>query len=135
MKLLAVDHITINLLKPAESFRFYGEVLGLTHLRDVDLGDHVLHMYQLPGTQLELIEYKEAQKAVQAGNTDVGVYRHFAIATDDLEEARRRCEGAGWGINMQPSFIPQLGARVMLIRDPNGVEIEMVEKSGPSAAS
>ncbi len=128
MKLLSVDHITINLRKVEESLRFYGEVLGLAHLRDVDMGDHVLHMYQLPGTQLELIEYKEAQKEVQAGNTDVGVYRHFALTTDNLEEVRRRCEEAGWGINMQPSFIEQLGARVMLIRDPNGVEIEIVEK-------
>lgn len=128
MSLLFLDHITINLLKPAESFVFYEEILGLSKLRDVDMGDHVLHMYQLPGTQLELIEYKEPQKIVQTGNTDIGVYRHFALTTDSLEELHSKCLQAGWGINLEPSFIPQLDAKVMLICDPNGVEIELIEK-------
>ena len=127
MKILALDHVTINLLKPEESYRFYETVLGLKKMRDVDMGDHVLHLYQLADVTLELISYKEPQQAVQAGNTDVGVYRHFAVVTDDLQAAFCRCVDAGYGVNLGPTFIAQIGKTIMLVKDPNGVEIEMVQ--------
>ena len=127
LKILALDHITINLLKPEESYRFYENVLGLEKIRDVDMGDHELHLYHLADATLELISYKESQQTVQAGNTDVGVYRHFAVVTDNLQEAYRRCVEAGYGINLKPTFIPQIGKDIILVKDPNGVEIEIVQ--------
>lgn len=126
MKITRVDHITINLTEPEKSFCFYEEILELSRAERVDMGDHVLHLYELPGMRLELIEYKETQRVVQTSNTDVGVYRHFAVCVDDLEECQRRCEQAGYGINLYPEWIGKIGKKVMLIRDPNGVEIEIV---------
>ena len=55
-----------------------------------------------------------------------GIYRHFAIMADNLEEIRESCLAAGGKINMEPTFLPQLGSTVMLIGDPNGVEIELI---------
>jgi len=128
MKITSVDHITINLNRVQESFDFYENVLGLSRVNTVDMGDHVLHLYQLPGTKLELIEYKEDQKLVQAGNTDKGVYRHMALRVDDIKEVEARCEKAGYGFNLKPAAIKQLnGQVVMLIVDPNGVEIEIIQ--------
>lgn len=127
MKITGVDHITVNMREPEKSFAFYEKVLGLEKLESVDMGDHVLHLYCLPGMKLELIEYKEKQKVVSASNTDIGVYRHFAICVDNLEECRRLCVKAGYGINLEPEFISQINKTVMLIRDPNGVEIEVIE--------
>lgn len=127
MKIISVDHITINMREPEASFGFYEGVLGLEKVDVVDMGDHVLHLYGLPGLKLELIEYKREQKTVCASNTDIGVYRHFAVCVDDLEECRKLCEEAGYGINMYPEFIEGIGKTVMLVRDPNGVEIEIVQ--------
>ncbi|MGI6020345.1 MAG: VOC family protein [Lachnospiraceae bacterium] len=127
MKLLSIDHITINLLKIEESIRFYEDVIGLSKIEDIDMGDHILHLYQLPGAKLELIEYKGEQKIVQTGNTDIGVYRHFAVKVEDLEAASKEIEAAGYGVNLPISFIPQLNTSIMLIKDPNGVEIELVQ--------
>ena len=127
MKIKGVDHITINMVNVKESFDFYENVIGLERIKNVDMGDHELYLYDLSDIKLELIEYKEEQKRIQAGNTDVGVYRHFALCVDDFEECRRRCEQAGYGINMYPEYIEQIGQTVMLIRDPNGVEIEMIQ--------
>ena len=128
MKITSLDHITINCCKVQESIDFYENVLGLSRVNTVDLGDHVLHLYQLPGAKLELIEYRGEQKSVHAGNTDIGVYRHFAVRVDDIKEAQRRCEQAGYGINLPPTAIPQLGGQVvMLIVDPNGVEVEIMQ--------
>ncbi len=129
MKFTAVDHITINCCKLQESFDFYENVLGLSRVSMVDMGDHVLYLYQLPGARLELIEYKNEQTHVIAGNTDIGVYRHFALRVDDIEEAYRRCQLAGYPINLEPTSIEKLnGQVVMLIVDPNGVEIEIIQE-------
>lgn len=127
MEIKGVDHITINMINVKESFDFYENVIGLKRIKNVDMGDHELYLYKLSDIKLELIEYKEEQKHICAGNTDVGVYRHFALCVDDLEECKDRCERAGYGINMYPEFIEQIGQTVMLIKDPNGVEIEMIQ--------
>ncbi|NLV36552.1 MAG: VOC family protein [Clostridiaceae bacterium] len=127
MKLLGLDHITINCIDMETTRKFYENVFELKRLNDVDLGDHVLHYYQLPGVKLELIEYKNPQKSWRTGNTDTGVYRHFAICTDDLSEIERRCEKEGYGINLHPTHIPQIDKTVMLVVDPNGVEIEVIQ--------
>ncbi len=127
MKLTKIDHITVNCNNLADSRKFYENVFDLKRLEDVDMGDHVLHYYQLPDVRLELIEYKNPQKNWQTGNTDTGIYRHFAICTDDLQEVRRRCEIEGFGINLQPSYIAPIDKTVMLVVDPNGVEIEIIQ--------
>lgn len=127
MNIIGVDHITINMVRVKETQDFYEKIFGLEKLEEVDLGDHVLHLYQLPGLKLELIEYKEEQKRIEAGNTDIGIYRHFAVTTDNLEACRISCEEAGYGINLLPSYISEIGKTVMLIKDPNGVEIEVIQ--------
>lgn len=127
MNLTGLDHITINCIDMDSSRKFYENVFELKRLEDVDLGDHVLHYYQLPGVRLELIEYKNPQKKWKTGNTDTGVYRHFAICTDDLSEVERRCEKDGYGFNLRPTYISQIDKTVMLVVDPNGVEIEVIQ--------
>lgn len=127
MKIVSIDHITINCRDLRNSYRFYEDVFGFERLNDVDMGDHILHYYQLPGVKLELIEYKNPQKSWKTGNTDTGIYRHLALCTDDLQEIKRRCETGGYGINLAPVYISKIGKTVMLIVDPNGVEIEVIQ--------
>ena len=127
MKLFGIDHVTINCKDIEKACRFYENVFKLPKLDIVDMGDHVLYYYQLPGTtRLELIAYKNPQKNWETGNTDTGIYRHFALTVDNLEEIREACLAEGGKINLEPSFIPQIGKTVMLIADVNGVEIELV---------
>jgi lactoylglutathione lyase len=92
------------------------------------MGDHTLYYYQLPGIRLELIAYREPQKQWQTGNTDVGIYRHMALLVDDLDAFYQRCRQMKVKINLEPLFISQIGKAVMLIQDPNGVEIELIQR-------
>ncbi len=129
MKITSVDHFTINCFKLQESLDFYESVLGLSLIKSVDLGDHVIYLYQLPGVKLELIAYKEEQKHIITGKTDIGIYRHLAVRVDDIEEAYRLCREAGCPINLKPTKIKQLNDMyIMLIVDPNGVEVEMIQE-------
>jgi catechol 2,3-dioxygenase-like lactoylglutathione lyase family enzyme len=128
MKILAVDHVTINCVDISRAKRFYEEVLGLPCLSVADLGDHVLHYYPLAGgVRLELIAYKNPQKTLVAGNTDTGVYRHVALRVDDLDALHTTFLSVGVPINLPPTWIPQISATVMLAVDPNGVEMEFIQ--------
>jgi lactoylglutathione lyase len=128
MKVLSVNHVTVNCIDKEAAFRFYEEILGLERIEDVDMGDHVLYYYSLPGNiRLELIEYKNPQKQWKTGNTDVGIYRHMAVEVDNLEILYERCKKTGVKINLEPKFIPEIKKKIMLIVDPNGVEVEIIQ--------
>jgi lactoylglutathione lyase len=127
MKVTAIDHVTINCIDTEASFKFYEGVLGLKKLETVDMGDHVLYYYQLPGVKLELIGYKEPQKKIAAGNTDIGIYRHMALTVDNLDDLYQHLIKEGSKINLEPKYIDQIKKKIMLIVDPNGVEIEIIQ--------
>jgi lactoylglutathione lyase len=127
MKVTGVDHITVNCTDTEKAFGFYETVLGLKKLETADLGDHVLYYYALPGVKLELIGYKNPQREWKTGSTDVGIYRHMALAVDDLDGLYERCTQAGVKINLAPKYIEGIKKKVMLIVDPNGVEIEAIQ--------
>lgn len=127
--LKAIDHITVNMTDKEKSFWFYGGLLGLTKLNDIDMGDHFLYYFELPGgCRLELIEY-ECENPVRPGShTDRGVYRHFALETDDIDGLRSIFARHGVKILEGPEPSGRLGVKFMLVEEPNGVEIEFVEK-------
>jgi len=128
MKITNVNHITINCVDKNAAFRFYENLLGLKKIEEVDMGDHILYYYGLPdGIRLELIHYKETQKKWSTGNTDLGIYRHLAVEVDDLNELYKNCKIAEVKINLEPKYIPQIKKTIMLIVDPNGVEIELMQ--------
>ncbi len=129
MKITGLNHITINVVDLQTSVVFYKIVLGLQQSGFIDMGDHTLTYFDLPqNVRLELIDYM--QKDPQKGHreTDIGTYRHFCLETDDLEELEQICAKSGVLIRKSPSYVEKLSSSTMLVVDPNGVEIEIIEK-------
>lgn len=127
--LKAIDHITVNMADKEKSFWFYGTILGLEKLNDIDMGDHFLYYYKLPGNcRLELIEYVADNRVRSGVHTDRGVYRHFALETDDIDRLKEIFVQNKVMILEGPKPSRKLGVRFMLVEDPNKVEIEFVEK-------
>ncbi|MDR0877045.1 MAG: VOC family protein [Treponema sp.] len=128
MKILAIDHITINCKDTERTFRFYEEVLGLLKTgTPLDMGDHILYYYGLPNARLEIIRYKTPQPVLDTVKTSPGIWRHLALEVDDLEEVYRRCQKFGAEITSPPAYVEKLKRKTMLIIDPNGIEIEIVQ--------
>lgn len=124
----AIDHITINMAEKEKTFWFYGEVLGLEKLNDVDMGDHHLYYYQLPGsTRLELTEFNYDTSIAKYEYTNRGMYRHFALKVDDIHALYERLTANGIKVHEGPDPSDKLGVYYMLVQDPNGVEVEFVE--------
>ncbi len=129
MKIEGVDHFTINVLDANESLHFYGEVLGLSRLPSVRMPDHDLYYFQLgEHTRLELIEYDKKSERIELSSEAQGMYRHIAFRVSNILEWEEFLQSKGVRVTSKPVWIPALQSTNMLIRDSNGVEIELIEK-------
>lgn len=123
-----IDHLTINLRDVEKSLWFYGTLLGLRRLPDVDMGDHLLRYFALPnGGKLELTEYRYA--TADSGNdaTDLGRARHLAFEVDDAYAVEKMLVQAGYPFHVPVSHVECLGFSGGLTRDPNGFELEFLQ--------
>jgi catechol 2,3-dioxygenase-like lactoylglutathione lyase family enzyme len=125
-----IDHITINVKDLAKTFDFYEKILGLEKSDfEMDLGFGVVYYMPLPGgTKLELIDYRTEERSLDTKDTDLGIYRHVAFTVDDLDEVKKRCVEWGAEIVLDRDYNEFLNCYVMLVTDPNGVEVEFVEE-------
>lgn len=129
MGIIGVDHFTLNVKSMEESIHFYETILGLTKLHTVDMGDHTLQYFALDqGSMLELIEYHYDSNQVIYPVDGKGVYRHIALRVQGLQEFYDRLIKADVTITNPLGFCEKLDFYNVLIKDPNGVEIELLER-------
>lgn len=129
MKIVGLDHITVNVKDLEASKRFYGSLLQLKEAGFIHMGDHTLTYYELPqGVRLELIDYEDKTEPEETKETDVGLYRHFCLEVEGMKELYERCLEQGVFVRKTPSYVEKLGCDTMLITDSNGVEIEIIQR-------
>lgn len=114
-----------------KSIRFYEEVLGLAKEESVDMGDHVIQYFRFhDNNTLELIKYKYETAVDNACVDAQSVYRHIAFRVDSVDEAYNVLkQEKDIEILMQPAFCENLNFTNFLIKDPNGVEVEILERN------
>lgn len=129
MNILSLDHLTINVSDLEKTKAFYHDVLKLKEAGFIDMGDHTLTYYWLSKEcRLELIHYLTDQKTADVSETDLNIYRHFCLETDELDQVFQDCKNHQVFIRKEPSYVEKLSCSTMLIVDPNGVEIEIIQK-------
>jgi glyoxylase I family protein len=128
VKIGKIDHIAINCINLHESLDFYGRILGFKHLQTVDCGEFDILYFALPdGARLELFDYHAKNRNPARQESDGGL-RHIAFQVEDVAAHERLLKAAGVEITLTTTDLPNLGARVLLFLDPNGVTIEFCEK-------
>ena len=129
MNILSIDHITINVSDLEKTKAFYSDILKLKEAGFLDMGDHTLTYFQLTeNCRLELIHYLTEVKTAHVSETDLNIYRHFCLETDDLNQVYQDCLEHQVFIRKEPSYIEKLSCSTMLSVDPNGVELEIIQK-------
>ncbi|MCI1966198.1 MAG: VOC family protein [Oscillospiraceae bacterium] len=124
-----LDHVTINIKDEAKTIAFYEGILGLEFICSKDMEDSKISYFKLtPETKLELIGYDTEGPCETVAQKNRGSYRHIALETDNLEQFWKKCLINHIPIRMKPTVMKQLGCKGILIEDPNGVEIEIIEK-------
>ena len=127
MKISKIDHVSINVLDFERSLDFYGRILGLRQLQTVDCGEFDITYFALPdGSRLELFDYHGKNPNSTREENEVGL-RHIAFQVEDVAAHEKRLSAEGVKITLSTCDLPNLGARVLLFLDPNGVTLEFCE--------
>ena len=128
MKIIKIDHVSINLIDVQKSLDFYSRILGLKQLQTVDCGEFDITYFALPdGSRLELFDYHRKNRSLPREESEAGL-RHVAFQVKDVAAHERHLRAEGVEITLPTCDLPNLGARVLLFLDPNGVTLEFCEK-------
>ncbi len=128
MNIQRVEHISINVIDMPKSADFYGRILGFEYLQKIDCGEFDITYYSLPdGARLELFDYHGKSANNPRAESEAGL-RHIAFQVDNAAEHEQALRAAGVEITLPTCELPDLGARVLLFLDPNGVTLEFCEK-------
>ena len=128
MKISKIEHVSINVTDIQKSIDFYSRILGLKHLETVDCGEFDITYFALPdGSRLELFDYHGKNQNHPRVESEVGL-RHIAFQVEDVAAHENQLRVEGVEITLSTCDLPNLGARVLLFLDPNGVTLEFCEK-------
>ncbi|SKC03280.1 lactoylglutathione lyase [Lachnospiraceae bacterium] len=128
MGIMKLDHFTVNVTDLGVSEDFYENIVGLEKQELVDMGDHEIRYFALGDTRLELIHYKYDTEKITCDVDSRGIYRHMALLTDDLDGFYKKLTENQVEVTMKPSWCENLKFHNILFKDPNGVEIEVVQR-------
>jgi glyoxylase I family protein len=128
LKISQIDHVAINVTDIHKSIDFYSRILGIPQLQTVNCGEFDITYFGLTGgARLELFDYHGKNYASPRDESEAGL-RHLAFQVDDVATHERLLRDAGVEITLPTCDLPNLGARVLLFLDPNGVVLEFCEK-------
>lgn len=123
-------HSMIRVLDEARSVEFYDRCFGLKVAERLDFPDFTL-LYLANGeseTELELTVNKGRTEPYALGDG----YGHIAFTVDDVDALRARLEAEGLAPRKLVDFAPggTVIARFFFIADPDGYQIEVIQRGG-----
>lgn len=140
------DHIGIQVRDVERSAKFYEENLGFERVERWSLShpyvQRVVGYYpdvtleiallKIPGSHLflEILEYRGVDGTpVDPATANPGT-AHFCLFVDDLDElyAKLTAKGVEFVSNVQtPTWGPNQGGRLVYMKDPDGIRVELVQ--------
>lgn len=123
-------HSMIRVLEEERSVSFYETAFGLTSAERMDFDAFTLVYLSnsQAGFELELTINKDRTEPYDLGDG----YGHLAFCVDDLEAEHARLSTAGYAPRKIVDFKPdaEVIARFFFVQDPDGYEIEVLQKAG-----
>jgi lactoylglutathione lyase len=123
-------HYMLRVFDETRSVAFYEKALGLTVADRLDFPDFTLVYLSNPESEfeLELTINKDRTEPYDLGDG----YGHFAVTVDDLDAEHARFEAEGLNPRKLVEFAPagKRIARFFFVADPDGYQIEVLERSG-----
>ncbi|MFK7881654.1 VOC family protein [Roseobacter sp.] len=123
-------HSMIRVLDEARSVSFYETAFGLKVADRLDFEAFTLVYLsnEESSFELELTINKDQTEAYELGNG----YGHLAVSVDNLDAEHARFEVEGLSPRKLVEFAPdgKLVGRFFFVADPDGYEIEVLERSG-----
>ena len=123
-------HSMIRVLDEARSVGFYQKAFGLEIADRLDFTDFTLVYLSNAetGFEVELTINKDRKQPYDLGDG----YGHLAVSVSDLDAEHARFEAEGLSPGKLVEFAPdgKLVGRFFFVADPDGYQIEVLERSG-----
>ena len=120
-------HSMIRTQNEKEMLKFYCEILGLKIGERIRLEDCYLQYLtdEITGFEIEFtINDEHPKDGYKQGNQ----FGHFAFLCDNLDEITPKIEKMGLEWLVEPFFLKEVNTRISFLKDPDGNEIELIEK-------
>ncbi len=125
-----IIHTMIRVLELDRSLKFYEQAFGLTPSHQLDFEDFALVYLRNDENdmEIELTLNKGESTPYSHGNG----YGHVAMCVDDLDAEHKRFAELGFEPTEVVAFAPDdnLLARFFFVTDPDGYEIEVLQRHG-----
>ncbi len=120
-------HSMIRVKNIDESLRFYTELMGMTLSHKKRLDDCELYFLddESKCCQLELTYNDETP---QDGYENGNAFGHFAFGVESLAEFGKKLTEMGYEYLYEPFDLNGKGTMIAFVKDPDGNEIELIEK-------
>ncbi len=119
---MELAHTMIRVKDLDRTLDFYCNFLGLKEVRRKAIGDEatLVFLEDGEGRTIELT-HNHGRSEYTLGDQ----FGHLAFQTDDLESVVREVEAKGWWYRRSR---PEVGSRYIFVKDPNGYDIEILER-------
>ncbi len=141
--LAGINHVGVTVESLDDALAFYKDVFGLEPVLVTEAaGPEVAAMFQVPEADFrvaflpvgdsvwELVEYRTAERVSHRPRHDEIGGMHVAFEVADMDAALAHLARHGVEVPAAPLDIPEgptAGARIAYVRDPNGVQIELLQ--------
>lgn len=120
-------HSMIRVRNLEKALDFYTKLLGLKLTEERRLDDCTLYFLtdEESGVQVELTYNDETP---EEGYVNGNAFGHFAFYCDNLDEFTNKVPALGYEYLYEPFDLNGKGSKIAFIKDPDGNEIELIEK-------
>jgi lactoylglutathione lyase len=120
MKLL---HTMIRVKELEQTLAFYVGFIGLKEVRRKPIGDEATLIFLADEAESYYIEltYNHGKSDYELGDQ----FGHLAFGVPDLEATITEVEKRGWWYRRSR---PELSSKYIFVKDPNGYDVEILEK-------
>ena len=120
-------HSMIRVKNEENSIRFYCELLGLKKGKRIRLEDCYLQYLTDEDSNTE-IELTINDKIPKEGYLNGRTFGHFAFECENLDKIEEKIKKLGYNWEIEPFYMPEIKTRISFLLDPDGNEIELIEK-------
>jgi len=120
---MQLAHTMIRVVDLDATLAFYTEFLGLKEVKRHAIGDEATLVFLTDDSGSYHIEltHNHGKEDYELGDQ----FGHLAFYTDDLDEVITKAESIGMWFRRSR---PELSSKYIFVKDPNGYDIEILEK-------